>query len=1331
MIQEKNLQNTALVFRSLSLFLILYQIRLIAADLADSAVFTASIVIAFAAAVFLKSKIVNAKIPGKRIPAGISALVIIALVPWIARSIIALPGLLIRPSATASITITLDSLLLNLDRNNFVSLFPFYWTAVTTWFSFVSRKFLRCAIIADAVILLILYCIASTADIAMYKWPITMIIVFGSIVFLQTLALLFSMPKKLRLRSSETIPAILAIFILVILSGILFLGPSQKHALDKGGGLLEPKLFSFDFSKFLKLDSETSMGNDLIMIIKRDFDVDHILHRRLVLSGYNRKQGFYRLEDLDEEAHPQRLPAGPLEMPAKYINEKNTVRISQEYFLVNFDASAFIGMNQPIAVTPYENWDASSFKSAFMTESLVSNADLRDLYNVTQNWPDEKELGLSAAEYKIYTNYGGDERIQAFAQEITQDYDLYCQKIMMIYNRLKYGEYRYSLKPGIAPDGDQLSWFLFNTKKGYCSYYAFAMTLLLRSLGIPARTAAGFYIDPDTNTFNYYPVRSDMAHAWVEVLFPDYGWIEFDPTTENLAIDEELNFSTGIDSDNYEKLLSEILDNRWKLRVKENNNIKIDNLISPMVQTAKAIIKNYWALAGILILIIANTAIRFGYYFIAALHSNVRKKTIYLWKHCLRRLHLAGIKHTHYSHESELAEYTQIPAIYSMYVCAAAARFAPEFTIEEFKQMHNHYLAFSKVYGQNLGFLQKISSWILPVMILLMPTQSKKSKTLPILILLFLLGGSAAKTQTSTMLDADTHYKNAMASIYAENWEQAIDKLKTGGKEFPNDIRFPWTLGNLYFDRSLYNLAWDVFKKAEIINSNNAELVNMLAYTAGLLNKNYTSVEYYQKAIKINPENKEAIGDLGWMLYKVHRLSDAEKLITGAVDLYGERADFAMTLGTIYSVMYNYEKSKHWYQKAINMGTEIGDTNFVSVAHYNLSILESRFYKYDLSMNETNASLNSRTRASGLLARGELYMRMLELKKSQSDYQSAYELDTSPLAKLSLAQIYQISGRLDEARMYAENCLKAKDHSWMMNFGIDLDGYKKDIHEILWNTYEGLFNTEKLTPWGKTKENIQSFYRKIVYSCKAKIHRRLYEKYCLITADSLRREITNDIPLLDIAYQYYNSFKRYKYRAKIYFNFSRELETNLIPESENLYNAEEGMQYKNLPVLVKAVKELDPQWQRIKISNCYQTIAALNKPKAKKFVNQQAIAEELFSLNNSSLRQAGIKLPVQLNITINSNNYYSMQNAEKAMYKNLVRTLKNAGFDIKNTSMETRYKLQLNITGSRQASIAICELLDMQNNTQIFRNSLFLHNYSRSAICNFTRNLANIAFKIE
>ena len=129
-------------------------------------------------------------------------------------------------------------------------------------------------------------------------------------------------------------------------------------------------------------------------------------------------------------------------------------------------------------------------------------------------------------------------------------------------------EYYYSLKPGVAADGNQLHHFLFESKKGYCSYFAFAMALLARSVGVPARVTVGFFVDPGSEIFHYYPVRADMAHAWVEVFFPDYGWIEFDPTSTVIAPGEEYQFES-FDMQEVSSLIEEILNNRNRLREEE------------------------------------------------------------------------------------------------------------------------------------------------------------------------------------------------------------------------------------------------------------------------------------------------------------------------------------------------------------------------------------------------------------------------------------------------------------------------------------------------------------------------------------------------------------------------------------------------------------------------------------------------------------------------------------------------------------------------------------------------------------------------------------------
>lgn len=91
--------------------------------------------------------------------------------------------------------------------------------------------------------------------------------------------------------------------------------------------------------------------------------------------------------------------------------------------------------------------------------------------------------------------------------------------------------YTYDLDvPRFAEDHDAVDSFLFESKRGYCEHFAAAMTVMCRTLKVPARYCTGFL--PGTyNPFSgFREVYGDQAHAWVEVYIPGYGWMTFDPT---------------------------------------------------------------------------------------------------------------------------------------------------------------------------------------------------------------------------------------------------------------------------------------------------------------------------------------------------------------------------------------------------------------------------------------------------------------------------------------------------------------------------------------------------------------------------------------------------------------------------------------------------------------------------------------------------------------------------------------------------------------------------------------------------------------------------------
>lgn len=82
---------------------------------------------------------------------------------------------------------------------------------------------------------------------------------------------------------------------------------------------------------------------------------------------------------------------------------------------------------------------------------------------------------------------------------------------------------------------DGVDYTLFDSRQGYCNYYASAMAVLARSVGIPARVASGYTLGAQDGEI--YHVKESDAHSWPELFFPDYGWVEFEPTSSKPAID--------------------------------------------------------------------------------------------------------------------------------------------------------------------------------------------------------------------------------------------------------------------------------------------------------------------------------------------------------------------------------------------------------------------------------------------------------------------------------------------------------------------------------------------------------------------------------------------------------------------------------------------------------------------------------------------------------------------------------------------------------------------------------------------------------------------------
>ncbi|TMD58587.1 MAG: DUF4129 domain-containing protein [Chloroflexi bacterium] len=127
-------------------------------------------------------------------------------------------------------------------------------------------------------------------------------------------------------------------------------------------------------------------------------------------------------------------------------------------------------------------------------------------------------------------------RVRQLAAAITRDKTNAYDKAEAIELYLR-TNFKYSTVVKAPPSGrDPVDYFLFDLKEDFCEYFASSMVVMLRSVGVPARVVEGYTMGTFDEPTGRYMITERNAHAWVEVYFAGYGWIEFEPTPSEAVV---------------------------------------------------------------------------------------------------------------------------------------------------------------------------------------------------------------------------------------------------------------------------------------------------------------------------------------------------------------------------------------------------------------------------------------------------------------------------------------------------------------------------------------------------------------------------------------------------------------------------------------------------------------------------------------------------------------------------------------------------------------------------------------------------------------------------
>ena len=228
----------------------------------------------------------------------------------------------------------------------------------------------------------------------------------------------------------------------------------------------------------------------------------------------------------EEQSHAAGEPWGAIAYPHSVL--------TQTFELLAEDLPLAFGVNEPQYIAqPYRavvrgEGDLAALlveESQYQVVSHIPTATQEELQAAEEPYPAWVEERFLQLPEKL------PQRIVDLAKQIVQEANAQTRydKARAIERYIRSFDYDLELEPPPLSE-DVVDYFLFQARRGYCDYSATAMTVMLRTVGVAARYASGFNMGHYDYQLKAWVVRQSNAHAWTEIYFPGYGWIEFEPT---------------------------------------------------------------------------------------------------------------------------------------------------------------------------------------------------------------------------------------------------------------------------------------------------------------------------------------------------------------------------------------------------------------------------------------------------------------------------------------------------------------------------------------------------------------------------------------------------------------------------------------------------------------------------------------------------------------------------------------------------------------------------------------------------------------------------------
>ena len=272
------------------------------------------------------------------------------------------------------------------------------------------------------------------------------------------------------------------------------------------------------------LGSDPSLSQKVVMIVKtNDSDRTKYYWRGVTYDNYNGRG--WSTSEIAPTWYDAGDNAPQIIYPIQHINHQE-IQITRDLGGRLIAGGTLLSTDEDYQVfwrSSNDMFGASIASPKYQVTSLINQVSETQLRSAIQEYPDwvtERYLTLPQ---------DLPDRVVQLANDLSKNQPTAYDKAVAIETYLR--SYPYTLEVPSPPENQDVSdYFLFDLRKGYCDYYATSMVVLARAAGLPSRLVVGYASGLYDSNGNRYIVTEADAHSWVEIFFPQFGWIEFEPT---------------------------------------------------------------------------------------------------------------------------------------------------------------------------------------------------------------------------------------------------------------------------------------------------------------------------------------------------------------------------------------------------------------------------------------------------------------------------------------------------------------------------------------------------------------------------------------------------------------------------------------------------------------------------------------------------------------------------------------------------------------------------------------------------------------------------------